>query len=149
MERRPFSPDFFFPQKFAVMARYDSLWCRLVPSIPCPDSDRCDTTGVPVPPQRRSSPDISRFCPTLGWLHLVKNVTHRVNVHVALPVPIVLNVPDMWIRDEDNILLQTIANTISLNDYTPKWDYFWDLVAEEIPDLLTEQCRERYMSLLC
>ena len=109
----------------------------LTGSIRCPDSDRCDTTGVPVPPSRRSAPVISRFCPTLGWLHLVKGVTHRAAAHVALPVPFVLNVPDMWIRDEDNLLMQTIANTIPLNDYTPKWDYFWDLVAEEILGLLS------------
>ena len=59
-------------------------------------------------------------------------------VHVSLGDPIVLNVPDMWIRDEDNLLMQTIANTIPLNDYTPKWDYFWNLVSEEIPDLLSQ-----------
>ena len=58
-------------------------------------------------------------------------------MHVALPAPIVLNVPDMWSRDEDSLVLQTIADAISLTDYTPKWDYFWDLVAEEIPGHLT------------
>ena len=56
----------------------------LTVSIPCPDSDRCDTTDVSVPPLRRSVPAISRFCPTLGWLHFVKNVTHRPVAHVAL-----------------------------------------------------------------
>ena len=83
-------------------------------STPCPDSDRCDTAGVPVPQQRRSAPAISRFCPTLGWLHLVKRVTHRAAAHVALTAPIVFNVPDMWSRDDDNLLLQTIASTIPL-----------------------------------
>ena len=117
----------------------------LATSIHCPDSDRCDTAGVHVPPLRRSAPAISRFCPTLGWLHLVKSVTHRAAAHVALAAPIVLNVPDMWSRDEDNLLLRTIASTISLNDYTPKWDYFWDLAAEEIPGRLPKQCREGYM----
>ena len=48
-----------------------------------------------------------------------KSVTHRAAAHVSLTVPIVLNVPDMWIRDEDNLLIQTIANTIPLNDYNP------------------------------
>jgi hypothetical protein len=43
----------------------------------------------------------------------------------------------MWIRDEDNLLLQTIVNTMSLNDYNPKWDYFWNLVETEIPGNLT------------
>ena len=28
--------------------------------------DRCDTAGVPVPPSRRSDPDISKFNPVLG-----------------------------------------------------------------------------------
>ena len=32
----------------------------LLPSIPCPTSHRCDTTGVSVPPPRRSVPVISR-----------------------------------------------------------------------------------------
>ncbi len=62
---------------------------------------------------------MSRFCPTLGWLHLVKNVSHRATVDVTLPVPIVVNVPDMWSRDEDKKLLQTIVKTIPLNDYNP------------------------------
>ena len=95
----------------------------LATSIPCPASDRCDTTGVPVPPPTRSAPAVSRFCPTLGWWHLVKSVTHRAAVSVALAVPIVLNVPDMWSRAEDNLLEQTI----------------------EIPDHLTQQYRERHI----
>ena len=66
----------------------------LAASIPCPDSDLCDT--------RRSAPAITRFCPTLGWSHLVKSVPHRAAVHVALAASIVLNVPDMWSREEDN-----------------------------------------------
>ena len=70
-------------------------------------------------PSRRSAPDMSRFCPTLGWLHLVKNVSHRATVDVTLPEPIVVNVPDMWNRDEDKKLLQTIVKTIPLNDYNP------------------------------
>ena len=109
----------------------------LTPSVSCPDSDRCDTTGVSVPPPRRSDPVISRFCPTLGWLHLVKSVTHRTVAHVALAAPIVLNVPNMWNRDEDNLLLQTMANTIPLNDYNP-----WNQVSAEIPGHLPQQYRE-------
>ena len=54
-------------------------------------------------PLRRSAPVISRFCPTLKWLYLVNSVTHWAAEHVALPAPIVLKVPDMWIRDEDNL----------------------------------------------
>ena len=37
----------------------------LVPSIPCPASDRC-ATSVPVGSSRRSAPTISRFCPVFG-----------------------------------------------------------------------------------
>ena len=48
-------------------------------------------------------------------------------------------------RDEDNILLKTIANTIPLNDYNPTKDSFWRQVAAEIPGRLPQQCRERYM----
>ena len=33
----------------------------LVLTVPCPPSDRCDTTGVPVTPSRRSVPSINRF----------------------------------------------------------------------------------------
>ena len=36
------------------------------PSIPSPVSDCC-ATAVPVGVLRRSAPDISRFCPVLGW----------------------------------------------------------------------------------
>ena len=96
----------------------------LTTSIPCPDSDRCDKTSGPVPPPRQSVPVISRFCPTLRWLYLVKIITHREDEDVVLPPPIVLHVPDMWIRDEDNLLLKTIINTIPLNDYNPTKDFF-------------------------
>ena len=89
----------------------------LVPIIPCPDSDRCDTTDVHVHPPRRSTPVISSFCPTLGWLHLVKNVTLRATAHFALATPIV----------------------------NPDWDVFWNLVVEEISDRLPRQCRARYI----
>ena len=51
----------------------------------------------------------------------------------------------MWSRDEDNLLLQNSAITMSLNDFTPKRNYFWDLVVEETPGLLPEECRERYI----
>jgi hypothetical protein len=87
-------------------------------------------------PPSKSSPAVSSFCPTLGWLHLVKIVSHRSTVHVALPAPIVFNVPDMWIRAEDNLLVQTISTN---------WDVWWNRVAEETPDRLPQQCRARYM----
>ena len=88
-------------------------------SIPCPPSHRHDTTGVSVSPPRRSVPAISRFCLTLGWLNLVKSVTHRAAVSVALVAPIAFNVPDMWSRYEDNLLEQTISNMIPLDVYHP------------------------------
>ncbi len=94
-------------------------------------------------PPRRSSPAISRFCPTLGWLNLVKSVSHRAAAHVALAAPIVLY--DMWSRAEDNVLVQTISTKIRLNSYNPDLDVFWNLVAEEIPGRLPQQCRACYM----
>ena len=100
---------------------------------------------MPGCPPRRSGPAISRFCPALGWLNLVKSVTHRAVVSVALAVPIVLNVPDMWNRLEDNLLEQTIANMIPLDAYHPT-DSFWNQVAKEIPGHLPRQYQERYMS---
>jgi hypothetical protein len=115
----------------------------LAPIIPFPDSDRCDTAGVHVHPPRRSSPAISRFCPTLGWLNLVKSVSHRAAAHVALAAPIVLY--DMWSRAEDNVLVQTISTKIRLNSYNPDLDVFWNLVAEEITGRLPQQCRACYM----
>jgi len=118
----------------------------LTPIIPFPVSDRCDTAVVQVHPQRKSSPAVIRFCPTLGWLHLVKIVSHRVVVHVTSASPIVFNVPDMWNRDEDNLLVQTISTKIRLNSYNPDWDVWWNRVAEEIPGHLPPQCRARYMS---
>ena len=66
-------------------------------------------------------------------------------MHVALDVSIVFDVPDMWNRDEENLLLQTIANTIPLNDYNPTKDSFCRQVATEIPGL-PHQCRVCYIS---
>jgi hypothetical protein len=59
-------------------------------------------------------------------------VSHRAAAHVALPVPFALNVPDMWSRTEDNLLVQSISTKIRLNFHNPDWDVFWNLVAEEI-----------------
>ena len=84
----------------------------LTPIIPCPDSDRDDTGGVHVNPPRRSTPDIIRFCPTLGCMHLVQSIIHRAAASVALDAP---TVPDMWSRAEDNLLVQTISTKIRLN----------------------------------
>ena len=62
---------------------------------------------------------------------------------VTLAVPIVLNVPDMWVRVEDNLLPQTIVPTIPLNDYNPAGLF---LASGSRRDSgLSKQCRERYM----
>ncbi len=61
----------------------------------------------------------SRFSPTLGWLHLVQSQSHIGQLSVALAAPGASAVPDMWCRAEDDLLVQTIATTIRLNDYTP------------------------------
>ena len=74
-----------------------------------------------------------------------QSITHRAAASVALDVPIVLTVPDMWSRAEDNILVQSISTKIRLNTYNSIWDGFWNLVSEEIPGRLPQQCRERYM----
>ena len=89
----------------------------LKPSIPCPDSDRCDTSGFHVYPPRRSSPTIIRFCPTLGWMYLVQNITHRTAVSVVLYSPTVFTVSDRWNGTQDNLLVQTISTKIRLNTY--------------------------------
>ena len=52
----------------------------------------------------------------------------------------------MWIKTEDNLLVQTISTVIRLNSYNPDWDVSWTLVADEIPDRLPQQCRACYMS---
>ena len=91
----------------------------LKPSIPCPDSDRCDTSGFHVYPPRRSSPTIIRFCPTLGWMYLVQNITHRTAVSVVLYSPTVFTVSDRWNGTQDNLLVQTISTKIRLNTYNP------------------------------
>ncbi len=59
----------------------------LAPSIPCPDSDRCDTAGVPVPPLRRSAPAISRFCPVLGWRTMLQLLARRAAESYAFTIP--------------------------------------------------------------
>ena len=110
----------------------------LTSSFSCPDSDRCDTSDMHVHPPRRSSPAISRFCPTLGWMHLVQNVTYRPDVSVTLAAPIELTVPDLWTRAEDNLLVQTISTKIRLKTYNPDWNVFWNLVTEEIPGHLPQ-----------
>ena len=78
----------------------------LTPSIPCPDSDRCDTPDGPVPPSRRSAPAISRFHPVLGWWTILQLLACR------SAESIVFSVPDRnasWRRAEDDLLVQAVA----------------------------------------
>ena len=78
----------------------------LAPSIPCPDSDRCDTAGVPVPPLRRSAPAISRFCPVLGWRTMLQLLARRAAESNAFSVP---DRNALWSRAEDDLLVQAVA----------------------------------------
>ena len=64
--------------------RYGEAWHI---SIPCPDSDRCDTAGVPLPPLRRSAPAISRVCPVLGWRTMLQLLARRAAESNAFSVP--------------------------------------------------------------
>ena len=51
-------------------------------------------------------------------MDLVQSITHRAAASVALDAPVVLlTVPDMWSRAEDNLLVQTISTKIRLNTY--------------------------------
>ncbi len=108
----------------------------LPPSIPCPASDRCVTT-VPVDASRRSAPDISRFCPVLGWrtmLHLLARQECESNS---------FSVPDrntLWSRAEDGLLVQTVAK-YSTSDVLGR-----DLteVESELSGHSKQQCKECY-----
>ncbi len=73
----------------------------LVPSIPCPDSDRC-ATAVPVGASRRSAPTISRFCPVLGWRTMLQLLARRAAESNAFSVP---DRNALWSRTEDDLLV--------------------------------------------
>ena len=92
------SADMYDDKRVLTITSYNISYLPLpvlVPSIPCPTSDRCDTTGVPVTPPRGSFPVIRK--------------SHRTTVPVTFVVSIELNVPDMWSRVEDNSLHQKIV----------------------------------------
>ena len=78
----------------------------LAHSITCPDSDRCDITGVSVPPFRRSAPVISRFCPVLGWRTMLQLLARRAAESNAFSVP---DHNALWSRAEDDLLVQAVA----------------------------------------
>ena len=68
--------------KFHIIQHIILTFTYSTHTIPCPDSDRSDTTGVTVTPPTRSSPVINRFSPTLRWLYLVERFTRRSVVSV-------------------------------------------------------------------
>jgi hypothetical protein len=98
----------------------------LATSIPCPDSDRCDTAGVPVPPLRRSAPVISRFCPVLGWRTMLQLLSRRAAESNAFSIP---DRNALWSRAEDDLLVQAVAKHSTSHVLFPDWSE----VASELP----------------
>ncbi len=90
----------------------------LAPSIPCPDSDRCDTKGVTVPPLRRSAPAISRFCPVLGWRTMLHHLTRRAAESYTFSIP---DRNALWSRPEDDLLVQDVAKHSTSDILFPVW----------------------------
>ena len=109
----------------------------LAPSIPCPDSDRCDTTAVSVSPSRRSAPAISRFHPVLGWRTILQLLARRAAESIAFSVP---DRNASWSRAEDDLLVQAVAKYGTSNILGRDWTE----VAWEMPGRLPQQCQERY-----
>jgi hypothetical protein len=109
----------------------------LAPSIPCPDSDRCDTAGVPVPPSRRSAPAISRFHPVLGWRTILHLLVRRATESIAFSVS---DRNASWSRAEDDLLVQALAKCSNSNILGRGWIE----VAWGMPGRLPQQCQERY-----
>jgi hypothetical protein len=97
----------------------------LEPSIPCPPSDRC-ATAVPVVALRRSTPDISRFCPFLGWRTILRLLTRRGTESNVFSVP---ERNPLWRRTEDGLLVQAVA----------KYE-----VGRELSGRSEQQCKERH-----
>ena len=95
----------------------------LTPSTPCPDSDRCDTAGVPVPPSRRSAPVISRFHPVLGWRTILQILACRTAESTAFSVP-----NASWSRAEDDLLVQAVAKCSTSNILGRDWiEVAWEM----------------------
>ena len=109
----------------------------LEPSIPYPDSDRCDTAGVSVPPLGRSAPAINRFHPVLGWRTILHLLARWAAESIAFSVP---DRNALWSRAEDDLLVQAVAK-YSTSDVLFR---DWSEVASELPGRLPQQCKERY-----
>jgi hypothetical protein len=137
-----------FLTKIAVMARYGTLSRRppkeplpvdmnddktvntdhthiplpsLPTSITCPDSDRCDIAVVSVPPLRRSTPSISRFCPVLGWRTMLQLLVCRATESNTFSVP---DSNTSWNRTEDDLLVETVAKHSTSDVLFPDWIEF-------------------------
>jgi hypothetical protein len=109
--------------------------------IPCSVSDSCDTT-VTVPLLRRSVPDISRFCPVLGWRTMLQLLARRAAESNAFSVP---DRNALWSRAEDDLLVQA-AEKHCTSDVLFSDVLFpdWSEVALELPGRSQHQCKERY-----
>jgi len=95
----------------------------LATSITCPDSDRCDIGGVSVPPLRRSTPAISRFCPVLGWWTMLQLLASRAAESNAFSIRNAL-----WRRAEDDLLVQAVAKHSTSDALFPDWsEVAWEL----------------------
>jgi hypothetical protein len=55
------------------------------------------------------------------------SAAHRTDTYVTLPDPIVLYVPDIWIRDEDNPLMKTFVNTGTFLSFPGSTELSWPL----------------------
>ena len=101
----------------------------LSPSIPCPDSDRCDTGGVSVNPLKRSTPVINRFHPVLVWRTILQLLTCRSTESIAFSVP---DRNALWSRSEDDLLVQVVAKYSTSHILGRDWRE----VASELPGRL-------------
>jgi hypothetical protein len=103
----------------------------LAPSITCPDSDRCDITGVSVPPLRRSAPAISRFCPVLGWRTMLQLFARRADESNVFSIRNAL-----WNRAEDDLLVQAVAKHSTSEAVFRDWsEVAWELPGRSLPFL--------------
>jgi hypothetical protein len=104
----------------------------VAPSITCPDSDRCDITDVSVPPLRRSTPVISRFCPVLGWRTILQLLACRTTESNTFSIRNAL-----WIRTEDDLLVQAVAKHSTSETLFHDWS--------EVPLELTGHSEQHYI----
>jgi hypothetical protein len=125
------------------MVRHDTLSRRPAkeqPPADIRDDKTANTTAdytVPVGVSRRSAPDISRFCPVLGWRTLLQLLARRASESNAFSVP---NRNELWSRVEDDLLVQAVAK-YSTSDVLGR---DWSEVATELSGRSKQQCKKRY-----